>query len=137
MTHLLRRWQIKAATILGVLVLAVLMAPQVALAGTTGNITGVVKDPAGKPLADVKVAAAAPSQSLSGTTDAHGYYSLVNLIPDTYTLSFQKSGYLAASVPGVTVLQDQTVTVNEQLQTELKTIANVTATGTSLGSGSE
>jgi len=131
MTHLLRRWQIKAATIMGVLVLALLMAPQVAFAGTTGNITGVVKDAAGKPLADVKVAAAAPSQSLTGTTDAHGYYSLVNLIPDTYTLSFQKSGYQATSVPGVTVLQDQTVTVNQQMQTELKTIANVTASGTS------
>lgn len=98
---------------------------------TTGAISGTVTDPSGKPLADVSITAASPSQTASAVTNARGFYSLVNLTPDTYTLSFQKSGYAAASVPGITVFQLQTITVNHQLQTQLRTIAAVRATGAS------
>ena len=127
----LSRWHCLPAFIVTAFILAAVSLPYAASAGTTGNITGVVKDTSGKPVADVSVTAASGSQTLSGTTDAHGYYSLVNLIPDTYTVSFQKSGYQSVSVPGITVLQDQSVSVNQTLQTELKTIASVRATGTS------
>ena len=124
-------WRCLPALLVTACLLTAVSVPNAALAGTTGNITGVVKDTSGKPVADVTVAAASLSQALSGTTDAHGYYSLVNLIPDTYTVSFQKTGYQSVSVPGITVLQDQSITVNQSLQTELKTIASVRASGTS------
>jgi hypothetical protein len=106
--------------------LLVNLSPHPALAGTTGNITGTITDAkTGAPLADVKVTAAAPSQSASTTSDTHGFYSLVNLTPDTYTVSFQKSGYQPTSQPGIVVMQDQTATLNQTLQTEVKTIASV------------
>jgi hypothetical protein len=108
-----------------------LMVPQAAYAGTTGNISGTVIDGSGKPVADVAVTAASASQSEKTATDAHGFYTLVNLTPDTYTVSFQKQGFQALSVPGITVFQDQTIAVNQRLQTELKTIAAVHATGAS------
>ncbi|HET7815300.1 MAG TPA: carboxypeptidase-like regulatory domain-containing protein [Candidatus Baltobacteraceae bacterium] len=104
---------------------AFMLLPNVAFAGTTGNITGTVIDSAGKPIADVKVTASSLSQTQTGTTDSHGYYALVNLLPDTYNVSFQKSGLQAASTPGITVTQDQNTVVNETMQAELKTIANV------------
>jgi hypothetical protein len=108
-----------------------LMAPQAAYAGTTGNISGTVTDASGKPVADVAVTAASPSQAQHTTTDAHGFYTLVDLTPDTYAVSFQKQGFQSLSVPGITVFQDQTITVNEKMQSELKTIAAVHATGAS------
>ncbi len=115
--------------LLSALLMLAILLPKPALAGTTGNITGTVTDASGKPVADVKVSAASLSQSQTTTTDANGFYSLINLTPDTYTLSFQKSGLAALAVPGITVQQDQTARVNETMRAELKTIANVTSSG--------
>lgn len=106
-------------------------APHTALAGTTGNITGTIKDSAGKPLADVTVSAASPSQSAKTTSDNNGFYSLVNLNPDTYVVSFQKTGYNPIAAPGITVFQDQSYVLNETMEVSLKTIATVRATGAS------
>jgi hypothetical protein len=129
MSHLQRWWRIAALVLAGAFILGVMLVPQAAYAGTTGNITGTVTDASGKPVADVAVTAASLSQTGRGTTDAHGFYSIVNLAADTYTVSFQKQGLQSISVPGVTVFQDQTVTVNEQMRTELKTIASVRSSG--------
>lgn len=126
------RWRSVATALAAALALIVFLVPHMARAGTTGNITGTVTDAkTGAPVADVQVTAAAPSQTATATTNARGFYSLVNLTPDTYTISFQKTGYQPISQPGVTVLQDQTNTVNQSLQTELKTIATVHAAGAS------
>lgn len=105
--------------------------PLTAFAGTTGIVSGTVTDAHGAPLADVRVSAASASQSATATTDSHGFYSLNNLIPDTYLLSFQKEGYQPVTVPGVTVFQDQTNVVNQQMRTQLKTIATVRSSGAS------
>jgi len=130
MRHLLGRWRYVIGVIAAVFALTALVAGP-AIAGTTGNITGTITDNAGKPVADVAVTAASASQTGRATSDANGFYSLVNLIPDTYTLSFQRQGFQPMSVPGITVSQDQTVRVNETLQTTLRTIATVRATGSS------
>lgn len=124
-------WRLTAFVLMSAFIIGVMLVPQSAYAGTTGNISGTVTDASGKPVADVAVTAASPSQTGHGTTDANGFYSIVNLTPDTYTVSFQKQGFQALSVPGITVFQDQTDRVNEKLQTELKTIASVRSTGAS------
>src|SRR5579872_5752340 len=131
MRQLSSGWRMAAGILAAATLCMGLMIPQAAYAGTTGNITGTVTDTSGKPIADVSVTAASPSQSASATTDAHGFYSLVNLTPDTYTVSFQKSGYSTISVPGVVVYQDQTATENRTMTPELKTIASVSAKGPS------
>jgi hypothetical protein len=131
MTLLPRKSRLGASILAALFLCAAAAAPQLALAGTTGNITGIVTDASGKAVADVSVTAAAASQTARATTDARGFYSLVNLTPDTYVVSFQKTGYQPISVPGITVFQDQTIRVNQTLQAALKTIAAVTATGAS------
>jgi hypothetical protein len=94
---------------------------------TTGTISGTVRDTTGVPIAGVRITAASLSQTASTTTDGHGFYVLQSLTPDTYVVSFQATGYGAMTVPGVTVQQTITVTLNEQLTKELKTIATVHA----------
>src|SRR5579875_1301681 len=131
MKHLHHWWRVTAIVLMSAFIAGVMIVPQAAYAGNTGNITGTVTDAAGKPVADVRVTAASASQTASATTDAHGFYSILNLIPDTYTVSFQKSGYAEASSAGVVVMQDQTQSVNQQLHTEMKTIASVHASGAS------
>jgi hypothetical protein len=104
------------------------MYPHFASAGTTGTITGTVRNAAtGAPLAHVRVTGVSPSQTASTITDARGFYSLLSLIPDTYTVSFSLNGYSPASVPGVVVQQDLNVSVNERLTTALKVIATAHA----------
>lgn len=95
---------------------------------TTGSIAGIVKDASsGKPLANVRVTAAAPSGTGTAATDSRGFYNLPNLLPDTYIVSFQLPSYSAAPVTGVTVFADQTYTVNAAMTPSLQTIAHVTA----------
>ncbi|MFZ0363585.1 MAG: carboxypeptidase-like regulatory domain-containing protein, partial [Candidatus Cybelea sp.] len=58
-----------------------------ALAGVTGNITGVIKDSSGAPVAGVEVQAISASMNRTATTDAGGHFVLLSLNPDTYTLN--------------------------------------------------
>lgn len=98
--------------------------PGVALASTVGVINGTVTDASTHtPLANVKVTAASPSGSYQATTDARGFYSMTGVFADTYTVSFQLTGYQAESVPGVTVFADQTAIVKQALSKTLKVIA--------------
>lgn len=100
----------------------------VATAGTTGAISGSVFDDATKALiAGATVTVASPSGHGSSTTDAHGFFTIFGLSPDTYTISVSASGYQAAALAGVNVQQDQTVTVNERLQKTLRTIGRTSA----------
>src|SRR5579871_2538991 len=104
-----------------------------ALAETTGNIAGIVRDTHGAPIAGVQIEAVAPSMSRTATTDAGGHFVILSLAPDTYTLNLSKGGYQPASFPGVVVFADQTQQVAYAMQPALKQIAHVTSqAGTSL-----
>ncbi len=113
---------------------ALLAAPALTRAGTTGGVTGRIADAtSGAPLANVTVTITAPSQSASTTTDPDGTYRFLSLAPDTYTVGLSKSGYTPASAPGVAVFADQVQTVNLTLTPALKTIVSVQSrTGSSL-----
>jgi hypothetical protein len=102
------------------------MLPSPATAGTTGGVTGRVVDASTqKPVADVSVTANSPSQTASTKTDANGNFSFLSLIPDTYTVSFQKYGYAPISDAGISIFADQVQTLNVPLEPSLKTIASV------------
>ncbi|MBV8281607.1 MAG: carboxypeptidase regulatory-like domain-containing protein, partial [Candidatus Eremiobacteraeota bacterium] len=49
------------------------------LAGTTGVISGTVKDEHGAPIASAHVTASSPSQTARGLTIASGFFSMLNL----------------------------------------------------------
>src|SRR5215469_4975426 len=110
------------------LLLAVSILPLQTNAGTTGGIVGRVVDSATQaPVAGVEVTASAPTQTATSVTDAGGTYRFLSLGPDTYTLTFTKSGYDAQSQPGLSVFADQVQTVNVAIVKTLKTIARVTS----------
>ena len=100
-----------------------------AVAGTVGTISGHVTGEQKAPLANVRVAAASASGTQTAVTDSHGFYSLIGLTPDTYTVSFQLNGYQPQSFPGITVFADQNVTQDTALVKSLKTIAQVHSRG--------
>ena len=116
------------ATILTMAFCASIVTPMPAMAETTGTISGTISDAAtGAPIANAAVDAASPSGSRATKSDAHGFYTLQALLPDTYTVSVVAQGYEPLTLPGVTVQQDQTTAENLRLARALKTIASVTA----------
>lgn len=103
-----------------------MLAPDLALAGTTGVLTGTVVDAAtGKPVAGAAVTATSPSQTVTQKTDASGRYTILSLAPDTYTVSVEEPGYQPSSDQGITIAADTTATVGLQLAKQLRTIGKV------------
>jgi hypothetical protein len=97
-----------------------------AWAGTTGTLTGTLRETGtGSPIPDASVTASSPSQTATTTTDAVGRFVFLSLAPDTYTVSATKEGYDPVSRPGITILADQTRTTSLNTQKTLKTIASV------------
>ncbi|HUZ49866.1 MAG TPA: carboxypeptidase-like regulatory domain-containing protein, partial [Candidatus Dormibacteraeota bacterium] len=96
-----------------------------ALAGTTGGISGYVRETSGAPVADATLKAVSPSGVATSRTDATGHFNFLSLSPDTYTITVSKEGFADESVPGVVVFADQTQTVNITQDKKLATIARV------------
>ncbi len=89
----------------------IILAVQCAAAGTTGKIAGRVVDAAtqeGLPGAAVVVEGA----SLGAGADPHGYFTIINVPPGTYTLSLRLVGYARTLVRGVEVSADRTTRVD-------------------------
>ena len=97
-------------------------------AGTTGTINGSVTDTKTHlPIANVKVAASSPTANYAGTTDAKGFFSFTGVSPDTYTVSFESSGFQSYSLTGITVFADGVASLTPTLDKSLATIGRVTA----------
>src|SRR5579864_6450574 len=78
-----------------------------ASAGTTGVISGTTKNEQGAPIAAAKVTISSPSQTATGLTNSAGFFSFLDLSPDTYTVTAAKDNFESAVTPGVTVQADQ------------------------------
>ncbi len=112
---------LRHAVVAATLIVAFLFQGTWALAATTGNIAGTIKDANGAPVAGVSITAVAPSTTRTATTDAGGHFIILSLSPDTYTLSLSKSGYQNISFPGVSVFADQTQEVRLYAEKALMT----------------
>ncbi len=99
------------------LLLAALLAPQGAQAGTTGKIAGKITDATtGEPIPAVNVVVEGTQRGAA--TDLDGHYFIINLDPDTYTLRVSAVGYANQVVTDVQVSVDKTTTIDLQLQPE-------------------
>ncbi len=103
--------------------------PAFAAGGQTGNLNGVLVDAAThNVVANARITAASPSGRNTATTDAHGFFSLIGLPVDTYTISVEATGYETVTLQGVTVQGDQTVNLgNVSISKRLQEIGRTQA----------
>jgi len=101
--------------------------PAIAAESTTGAIYGTVSDTSGALLAGVAISAASPSGTYGTTTDAHGRFSILGVVPDAYVISAQRQGYTSASQSGVNVLPGERQQATFTLAPQLRTIGHVNA----------
>ncbi len=86
-----------------------------AYSGSTGNILGVITDPAGAVIPNVKVKATNDESGVSGssTSDESGRYLILNLSPGNYTVSVPAAmGFSAKAITGVNVVADKSTEVS-------------------------
>jgi len=89
----------------------------VSFAQGLGSIVGTVTDPSGALLPGAKITVVEAGTGLTRTavTDSQGYYVIPSLKPAQYSVSAEASGF-RTSKETVTLLADQTLTVNSRLQ---------------------
>ncbi|MBV8644813.1 MAG: carboxypeptidase regulatory-like domain-containing protein, partial [Candidatus Eremiobacteraeota bacterium] len=108
------------------LVASIGLLPFPVAAATVGQLAGQLTDAkTHAPLGNVKVTAVSPSGRATATTDARGFYSILGLVPDTYALSFERSGYQTGLLQGITVTADTTTTADQTLAPSLQQIGHV------------
>ena len=97
-----------------------------AFAGVTGKIAGIIKDAnTHEPLPGVNVVLEGTYQGAS--SDADGYYVILNVPPGTYKLQFSYVGYKSVEVTDVKVMADITTNINMNMhETTLQTSEKIT-----------
>jgi Carboxypeptidase regulatory-like domain len=116
----------------------------------TGALTGIVTDPSGAVIPNVKVVATSvdTSQVRTVTTAGDGAYNFNLLPPGNYRIRFEATGFQPLEVPSVTVTVTETGTLNQTLpvgsqtqavtvQADVETVQTATsAIGTVIGAQS-
>jgi Carboxypeptidase regulatory-like domain len=93
---------------------ALLFVPLLSRAQGLGSITGRITDPAGASVSGAQVTATQEGTGFSrtATTDTEGLYVIPSLQPAMYTLTVEAKGFSTARENAITLLADQTLTVN-------------------------
>lgn len=83
-----------------------------------GSIIGTVTDPQGNVVAGAKVTVTSTTKgtSFEGTTNDSGNYTVTHLIPDTYSVKIEATGFKTYDVGSVPVSADTAGHVDAQLQ---------------------
>jgi len=83
-----------------------------------GSIVGNVTDAQGNAVAGAKVTVTSVSKStvFETTSNESGNYSVTHLIPDSYRVHIEATGFKAYDVPSVTVSADSSANINAPLQ---------------------
>lgn len=82
-----------------------------------GSIIGTVTDPQGNAVANAKVTVTSVTKSFTyeTTTNDSGNYTVTHLIPDTYKVHIEATGFQATEIPSVIVTADNAATVDGKL----------------------
>src|SRR5262249_28017559 len=83
-----------------------------------GSLVGAVTDPAGAAIANAKVTATEVGTGFSrtATTDSEGRYVLASMRPAQYDMTVEATGFTTFAQKGITLLANQTLTVNVTVQ---------------------
>ena len=86
--------------------LILMLAPKASGQAVFGSIIGTVTDPQGNAVVGAKVTVTSTTKSFTydTTTNESGNYSVTHLIPDTYKIHVEATGFKAYDVPSVTVI---------------------------------
>ncbi|HOS65822.1 MAG TPA: carboxypeptidase regulatory-like domain-containing protein [Candidatus Latescibacteria bacterium] len=114
-----QRWFVAAG-------IAFLSAVSLLRAGTTGKITGIVRDQSGQPLPGVAVQIS--GLRLGGVTDADGRYFILQVPPGTHEVQANMVGYRTSITRDVLVGADRTTTLNFTLREETIEVEAVVVT---------
>src|SRR6266403_781832 len=97
-----------------IILFALLFAPLFSHAQGMGSIVGRVTDPAGAAVAGAQVTATQEGTGFSraAETDTQGLYVIPSLQPATYRLTVEAKGFSTSKQNGITLLADQTLTLN-------------------------
>lgn len=99
-------------------VLIVVTVPLLAMAGTTGKVTGIVKD--GKTgEAIVGASVLIEGTTMGAATNLDGYYVILNIPPGKYNLVASGVGYTKKAVNGIQVSIDLTTQIDFGLESEV------------------
>jgi hypothetical protein len=112
---------------------ALFLAPIDSHAQGLGSILGRISDPAGAGIAGAQVTATQEGKgfSRSATTDAEGFFVIPSLQPAIYSLTVEAKGFSTSKQRDITLLADQSLTVNMGLKLGSVTEV-VTVTGNSV-----
>jgi hypothetical protein len=106
-------------TIIGTVACLFLMAPHLAAQIGRGGIAGVVRDATGDVLPGVTVEASSPAlieKVRSVVTDGSGQYSIVDLRPGVYVVTFTLTGFNTVKREGIELTADFTAPVNVDMR---------------------
>jgi len=109
---------------------------------TKGGISGRVTDSAGAAIANAKITITGPTGDRTVTANAEGEFEMQNLIPGSYKVKVEQSGFKTLNVPGVEVYVGKTSALKLSLETgNISEVVEVTAgaatvdtTSTAIGS---
>src|SRR5262245_20454888 len=95
----------------------------------SGQITGIVKDSAGKAVAGVTVAVTSTERNTSRTvvTNADGLYKVASLTPGAYVLEVRQGDAVHVRRDGLRIVTGETAVVDIALPVRLTETVNVTA----------
>ena len=75
------------------------VAPSFAVGGVTGSLNGTVLNDAKEPVVGAEVSVSAPSGTFKARTNARGFFSIIGVASDTYTVSVSVPGYQTITIP--------------------------------------
>jgi hypothetical protein len=111
----------KRLVVLGLAVLfctILLHAPTASGQAVFGSIIGTVTDPQGNAVVGAKVTVTSNTKSFAHdtTTNESGNYAVTHLIPDTYKVHIEATGFKAYDVPSISVSADTSSSVDAAMQ---------------------
>jgi hypothetical protein len=100
-------------------IVVLLLLPTAAYAQALGSVAGIVRDATGAVLPGVSVEVASPAlieKVRTATTDSTGQYTIVNLPPGSYSVSFTLPGFNTVRREEVEVSVNFTSTINAEMR---------------------
>jgi Carboxypeptidase regulatory-like domain/TonB dependent receptor len=104
--------------LLGTIAALVPVVPRLQAQTTFGSVVGTVTDPSGAPIASTEVTLTnlGTNEKRTEATNADGFYQFVNVVPSSYSVSIEKTGFKRVVRSPVTVLTETTSKIDLALE---------------------